>query len=119
MLIFLAALPLAVMGDMCRMGPASHEGCALPNTLGNFQSMYQCNPAVKIGKPKNLEEAQTIVTLFDRVKANGVGHSWWMQQFCSGSNDTDINIVMTEFNDTLSLYVFYNRYEIEIISLYY
>lgn len=33
---------------------------------------------------------------FDRVKAVGVGHSWWKEQFCAGDSDKSINIVLTE-----------------------
>ena len=61
--------------------------------------------SVLVGRPKTLEEAQDIVAAFPRVKANGVGHSWWALQFCSGDNDTAINVVMTELKDTLDLYV--------------
>lgn len=33
---------------------------------------------------------------YDRVKAVGVGHSWWKEQFCAGKGTDSINIVTTE-----------------------
>lgn len=36
------------------------------------------------------------------VQANGVGGSWWRENFCSGDDDQSINIVMTELQDTLT-----------------
>jgi hypothetical protein len=38
---------------------------------------------------------------FPKVNAVGVGHSWWRQNFCSGTNSSAINIVTTELSDTL------------------
>ena len=57
---------------------------------------------MKVGRPKTLEEAQAMVTNFDRVKGVGVGHSWWKEQFCSGEDDKSINLVMTELESTLN-----------------
>lgn len=44
-----------------------------------------------------------MVVSHDHVKAVGVGHSWWMEQFCSGPNQTasNIDIVTTELLPTL------------------
>ena len=33
---------------------------------------------------------------YDKVKAVGVGHSWWKEQFCAGAGSKAINIVTTE-----------------------
>jgi hypothetical protein len=33
---------------------------------------------------------------YERVKAVGVGHSWWAEQFCAGGDASAINIVTTE-----------------------
>ena len=44
-----------------------------------------------------------LVSMFDRVKASGVGHSWWKEQFCAGNDSRSINIVMTELKPTLDL----------------
>lgn len=46
-----------------------------------------------------------MVELFDKVQAVGVGHSWWKEQFCAGSDETSIDIVMTELENTVKLYV--------------
>ena len=40
-----------------------------------------------------------MVLAYQRVKASGVGHSWWADQFCAGGaadGDGAINIVTTE-----------------------
>ena len=73
-----------------------HEGCALPYELGNFQGFYECEPSVGVARPTTLEEMSKIVTAYDQVKAVGVGHSWWQQQFCAGHDDRSADIVMTE-----------------------
>jgi hypothetical protein len=90
----------------CRMPEgARHEGCALPYELGNFQGYYRCDEEVLVGRPVNLDEAQAIVVSYSNVKASGVGHSWWKEQFCSGNTSDSVNLVMTELNSTLSLCV--------------
>lgn len=58
---------------------------------------------MKVGRPNTLKEAQALVTMFDRVKAVGVGHSWNKEQFCSGSDDRSIDIVMTELKPVVDL----------------
>lgn len=73
-----------------------HEGCALPYELGNFQGFYECEPSVGVARPTTLEEMSKIVTAYDQVKAVGVGHSWWQQQFCAGHDERSADIVMTE-----------------------
>lgn len=30
------------------------------------------------------------------MKASGVGHSWWKEQFCSGNDTRSVNVVLTE-----------------------
>ena len=103
-LAFFAMLGLfgTAFAGKCRMvGSAAHDGCALPLELGNFQGFYECNPAVGVGRPENLEEASKIVEAYDRVKAVGVGHSWWQEQFCSGDDENAVNLVMTELKSTL------------------
>lgn len=40
-------------------------------------------------------------TLFPVQQANGVGGSWWSQNFCSGNDSDSVNIVMTEIQTTL------------------
>ncbi len=75
----------------------------LPVELSNFQGYYQCNPAVKVGRPTSVADIQTLVTMFPKVRANGVGHSWWKEQFCAGNDSNSINIVMTELQPVLSL----------------
>jgi hypothetical protein len=38
--------------------------------------------------------------MFPRVKAAGLGHSWWSEQFCAGNTSSALNIVMTELDTT-------------------
>ena len=54
-----------------------------------------------MGRPADKLEVLEMIGAFPHVKANGVGHSWWQQQFCSGNDSSSINIVMTELNQTL------------------
>ena len=58
---------------------------------------------MKVGKPSSVEDLLQLVQDYGRVKGAGVGHSWWQQQFCAGSNSSAVNIVLTELRDTLQL----------------
>ena len=76
--------------------------CAAPTPLppaptGN----HKCDKSVVIGRPRNYSELASLVGAYPRVKAVGVGHSWWAEQFCAGSDNSSINIVMTELQDVL------------------
>lgn len=81
----------------------SHDGCGLPTELSNFQGFYDCDKRVKVGRPNSVSEAQALVQMFSRVKASGVGHSWWKEQFCAGNDDKSINLVMTEIKPVVDL----------------
>lgn len=61
---------------------------------------------MKIGRPNSISDAQSLITMYDKVKAVGVGHSWWKDQFCAGSNSSSLNLVMTEMSPTVA---FINR----------
>lgn len=37
------------------------------------------------------------------AQANGVGGSWWAEQFCAGTDDRALNVVLTELEGTLAL----------------
>ena len=63
---------------------------------------FECSNEVVVGKPRSLTELQAQVQQYDRVKAVGVGHSWWQQQFCSGTDSNSVNIVLTRMNNTLT-----------------
>ncbi|PSC73887.1 L-gulonolactone oxidase [Micractinium conductrix] len=98
----LALLGAASAQSRCRMGPtASHTACGLPDELANFQGYHECADAVKVGKPAAVKDIQQMVTAFPRVKASGVGHSWWTEQFCAGDDANSLNIVTTELKSTL------------------
>ncbi|PSC73742.1 L-gulonolactone oxidase [Micractinium conductrix] len=98
----LALLGVAGAKTRCRLGPgASHTGCGLPDELANFQGYHECADAVQVGKPATVEEVQEMVKAFPRVKAAGVGASWWTEQFCAGDDANSINIVTTELKSTL------------------
>lgn len=52
-----------------------------------------------------MAELREMVLAHELVKASGVGHSWWADQFCAGGaadGDRAINIVMTELAETLA-----------------
>ncbi|KAK9796706.1 hypothetical protein WJX73_006743 [Symbiochloris irregularis] len=86
----------------CRKTPAAMSNfCGLPQQLSNFQGNFACNQSVTVGRPANVVELLGMVTAFSKVKAVGVGHSWWQEQFCSGKTNDSINIVMTEMANTL------------------
>ena len=74
----------------------------MPLELGNFQGLYECNPSVGVARPTDLEEMAKIVQAYDQVKAVGVGHSWWQEQFCAGPDERSADIVMTELASTVS-----------------
>lgn len=96
-------LPSLVSADTCRQGPGATSHCSLPNQLGNFQGYYRCANAVKVGKPFDKEELAAMVAWYPHVKGSGIGHSWWGNQFCSGTDSDSINIVTTELNTTLEV----------------
>ena len=58
-----------------------------------------------VGRPVSVAELREMVLAHELVKASGVGHSWWADQFCAGGaadGDRAINIVMTELAETLA-----------------
>ncbi len=84
------------------MDPSMEQDqCSLPYQLGNFQGYYVCDPAVLVGRPETIEDLRDIVGAFEFVKAVGVGHSWWQEQFCSGDDENAVNLVMTELKSTV------------------
>lgn len=56
-----------------------------------------------MGRPVNKRELLDLIKEFEKVKGVGVGHSWWQQQFCAGSNASAIQIVTTELTDVLDM----------------
>jgi hypothetical protein len=81
----------------CHTPPYPSPAHTRPTYSGN----HKCNKSVVIGRPRNSSELAALVAAYPRVKAVGVGHSWWAEQFCAGSDEQSINIVMTELQDTL------------------
>lgn len=67
-----------------------------------FAGYFECDASVVVGRPTRVQELQAQVQQYDRVKAVGVGHSWWQQQFCSGSDASAVNIALTQLNNTLA-----------------
>ena len=63
---------------------------------------FECSNDVVVGRPRTMSELQAQVQQYDHVKAVGVGHSWWQQQFCSGSDSSSVNIVLTQMDTTLT-----------------
>ena len=54
-----------------------------------------------IGKPDTREDLREMIVGHQHVKAVGVGHSWWQEQFCSGTDGSALNVVTTELLATL------------------
>eukprot|EP00210_Caulerpa_lentillifera_P006113 g5840.t1 len=67
-------------------------------------SHYECDDRVRVGKPRGIQDLQSIVRSYRKVKAVGVGHSWWKEQFCSGEDENAVNIVMTELPEVQQLF---------------
>ncbi len=100
-LLLLAAQQRAAAA-MCRMADgAAHGSCGLPYELSNFQGNEKCAPSVAVGRPRDWGQLASLVRTYPKVKAVGVGHSWWAQQFCAGTNESAINVVTTEFDAVL------------------
>ncbi|EFN57507.1 hypothetical protein CHLNCDRAFT_143085 [Chlorella variabilis] len=101
------AMAAAAQDWSCRMVPvdadSAHAGCGLPFSLSNFQGYFPCDPRVKVARPRTLEELQAVVASHPKVRANGVGASWWPAQFCAGTDSSSVNVVMTELASTLEL----------------
>ena len=76
---------------------------AIKIRLGAHVGFYTCNNYVRIGRPSDKTELAKMIAHYQRVKASGIGHSWWGSQFCSGNDSQAINIVTTELNNTLQL----------------
>jgi hypothetical protein len=62
------------------------------------QGRHKCAPSVVVGRPRTYQQAASLLRAYPRAKASGVGHSWWADQFCSGSNASAVNLVTTEFD---------------------
>jgi hypothetical protein len=62
---------------------------------------FKCAKEVALGRPRDYEQLAKLVKGYEKVKASGVGHSWWTQMFCAGKNASAINILTTEFDKTL------------------
>lgn len=64
---------------------------------------YACATTVRVGRPSNTSELLDLVQQYSHIKGVGVGHSWWKESFCSGTDANAINIVLTELQDTLAV----------------
>ena len=47
-----------------------------------------------MGKPTTVTEVSDLVAAFPRVRANGVGHSWHRELFCSGEDAGSVNVLL-------------------------
>ncbi len=66
---------------------------------------YACDARVLVGRPKTLQQLASMVATYPRVKGVGVGHSWHGDLFCAGADNSSINIVLTDLDNVLPLYV--------------
>jgi hypothetical protein len=70
---------------------------AAPADLSNFQGNYGCSSGVQLARVADVSSSsessqggqlaavQSAVARATRVKATGLGHSWWGDNFCAGS----------------------------------
>lgn len=56
-----------------------------------------------MGRPTSMQETLNLIKSFKYVKAVGVGHSWWQEQFCAGNTTDAIQMVMTEYPEVLAV----------------
>lgn len=75
----------------------------LPPVCSVPPGYFECDKRVKVGRPKDVEELKALVGMYPKVKGVGVGHSWWKESFCAGSDANALNIVTTELQATLDL----------------
>ncbi|CAL5225804.1 g8581 [Coccomyxa viridis] len=56
-----------------------------------------------MGRPQSNDELLQLIKQSTKVKAAGVGHSWWMEQACSGNTSDAVQVVLTEYPAVLAL----------------
>ena len=59
-----------------------------PWDLSNFQGLYACPAGASIARASTISAIQTAVKAARKVKAVGVGHSWWRENFCASSSES-------------------------------
>lgn len=59
-----------------------------PWDLSNFQGLYACPAGASIARASTISAIQTAVKAVRKVKAVGVGHSWWRENFCASSSES-------------------------------
>ena len=62
--------------------------------LSNFQGKHACHADVLMGTPSTVAEVSEIVSVFPKVRAVGVGHSWHRELFCAGTNAESVNVLL-------------------------
>lgn len=99
-LLFLAAAIPTALSSACRQTrDAAQSWCGLPLEVSNFQGHMKCDPSLLVGRPTSYQQLADLVRRFPKVKAAGVGHSWWPEQLCAGNTSDAIQVVTTEFDD--------------------
>lgn len=56
-----------------------------------------------MGRPIDTEQTLNLIKTYKYVKAAGVGHSWWQEQFCAGNTSNAIQMVTTEYPEVLAV----------------
>ena len=81
----LAALVAGASASQCRQeSDAAQSWCGLPLEASNFQGHYKCDKGLLLGRPRDYDQLSSMVRRYSKVKAAGVGHSWWAEQLCAG-----------------------------------
>ena len=63
-----------------------------PFDLSNFQGLYSCKRGASIARASTISAIQTAVKAARKVKAVGVGHSWWKENFCASSESSESSV---------------------------
>ena len=63
-----------------------------PADLSNFQGLYACKTGASIARASTISAIQTAVKAARKVKAVGVGHSWWKENFCASSESSESSV---------------------------
>jgi len=89
------AVPLAVLALVAAFAalPVRPAAAAAPADLSNFQGNFGCAAGVKLGRVTDVRGVQAAVRGAARVKATGLGHSWWRDNFCAGDAPSSVNVM--------------------------
>jgi len=71
-----------------------------PRDLSNFQGLYSCPVGSSIARVSSVSQVQKVVKNAKKVKAIGVGHSWWRENFFASSSTSSFTSSSNEGEET-------------------